>query len=116
MQISLGNDNYNGNGKCNSRFPSGMTSKRRERRLVVDGDAQAWAAGVMDAPGDAWGVVCDADLALGGEEDDASVASEAVEEVVDGGLGGRLCGVAVGDAVGGPFAEDELHDGVRPSR
>ncbi len=43
------------------------------------------------------------------------MAAETVEEVGDGFSGGEFGGCAVGDAVGGPFAEDELHDGFSPS-
>jgi hypothetical protein len=73
----------------------------------------AFGGGV--APSHARGVVGDADLAVGAEEDDASVALEAAVEVVDGGVGGLLRGGAGCDAVDGPLAEDELHDGFAVS-
>ena len=43
------------------------------------------------------------------------MAAEAVVEVGDGFAGGDFRGGAGGDAVGGPFAEDELHDGFAPA-
>ncbi len=57
----------------------------------------------------------EAEAAVGAEEDDAAVPSKAVVEVGDGFASGDFrCG-AVGDAVGGPFTQDELHDGLSPS-
>ena len=43
------------------------------------------------------------------------MAAETVEEIRDGFAGGEFGGGSVGDAVGGPFAEDELHDGFSPA-
>ncbi len=83
--------------------------------LAVAGDAEVVAGGGGDAPGHAWGVVGEADLAVGAEEDDAAVAAEAGVEVGDGVGGGLLWGGAGGDAVDGPFAEDKLHDGFAPA-
>ncbi len=49
-----------------------------------------------EAPGHAWGVVGQADAAVGAEEDDAAVAAEPVVEVGDGVGGGLLRGGAGG--------------------
>ncbi len=57
----------------------------------------------------------DADLAVGAEEDHAAMPAETGEEVVDGGGGGVLGARSARDAVDGPFAEDELHDGLAPA-
>ena len=73
------------------------------------------AGGGGEAPGHAGGVVGEAEAAVGAEEDDAAVTAEAVIEVGDGFAGGDLRGGAGGDAVGGPLAEDELHDGFAPA-
>jgi hypothetical protein len=43
------------------------------------------------------------------------VAAEAVVEVGDGFAGGDFRGGAGGYAVGGPLAEDQLHDGFAPA-
>src|ERR1035441_4106234 len=43
------------------------------------------------------------------------MAAETVVEVGDGFLGGELGGRASGDAVGGPLAKDQLHDGFSPA-
>ena len=43
------------------------------------------------------------------------MSAEAVVEVGDGFAGGDFRGGAGGDAVGGPFAEDKLHDGLAPA-
>jgi hypothetical protein len=83
--------------------------------LCVAGGAELGACGGGYAPGHAGGIVGDADVAGGAEEDDAAVAAEAGEEVVDGGGGCLLGGCAGGDAVDGPLAEDELHDGFAPA-
>ena len=73
------------------------------------------AGGGGDAPGHGGGVVGEAEAAIGAEEDDSAVAAEAVVEVGDGFAGGDFWGGAGGDAVSGPFAEDELHDGFSPA-
>ncbi len=57
----------------------------------------------------------DADLAVGAEEDDAAVAAEAGEEIVDSGCRGVLWARSACDAVDGPLAKDELHDGLAPA-
>jgi hypothetical protein len=59
--------------------------------------------------------VGDAEAAVGAEEDDASMAAEAVIEVGDGFLGGDFGWGARGDTVGGPLAENQLHDGFAPA-
>jgi hypothetical protein len=59
--------------------------------------------------------VGEAEAAVGAEEDDAAVAAEAVVEVGDGFAGGDFWGGAGGYAVGGPLAEDQLHDGFAPA-
>ncbi len=86
-----------------------------ERWSGVAGDALLVAGGGGYAPGHAGGVVGDADLAVGAQEDDASVASEAVVEIGDGFGGGVLRGGSGGDSVDRPLAEDELHDGLSPA-
>ena len=53
--------------------------------------------------------------AVRGEEDDATVSAEAVVEIGDGLSGSDVGRGSGGDAVGGPFAEDELHDGFSPA-
>jgi len=57
-----------------------------------------------------------AEAAVGAKEDDAAVSTEAVVEVGDGFSGGDLRGGAVGDPVSGPLAQNQLHDGLAPSR
>jgi len=73
------------------------------------------AAGSGDAPGHGRSVVGEAEAAVGAEEDDAAVSAEAVVEVADGFAGGDFGRSAGGDAIGGPLAEDELHDGLAPA-
>jgi len=73
------------------------------------------ACGSGEAPGHGWGVVGEAETAVGGEKDDAAVAAETAVEVGDGLAGGDIWGCAVCDAVGGPLAEDQLHDGFAPA-
>ena len=68
-----------------------------------------------EAPGHGGGVVGESEAAVWAEKDDAAVAAETVEEVGDGFAGGEIGGDARGDAVGGPLAEDQLHDGFAPS-
>ena len=82
---------------------------------VLNREAGLEAGGGGESPGHAGGVVGEAEAAVGSEEDDAAVASKAVEEIRDGFAGGDFRGGAGGDAVGGPFAEDELHDGFAPA-
>ncbi len=60
-------------------------------------------------------VVGKAEAAIGAEQDDAAVSAEAVVEIGDGLAGGELGMGAGGDAVGGPLAENQLHDGFAPS-
>ena len=83
--------------------------------LAVARDAELGAVGGGDAPGHAGGVVGEADLAVGAEEDDAAVAAEAGDRGSRWRLWRRLRGGAGGYAVDGPFAEDELHDGLAPA-
>ena len=73
------------------------------------------AAGGGDAPGHGGGVVGEAEAAVGAEEDDAAVSAKAVVEVGDGFAGGDFGSCAGGDAVGGPLAEDQFHDGLAPA-
>ena len=73
------------------------------------------ATGGGDAPCHGRCVVGEAEAAVGAEEDDAAVSAEAVVEIADGFTGGDLGGSAGGNAIGGPFAEDELHDGFAPA-
>ena len=73
------------------------------------------AVGGGEAPGHRGSVVGESESAVGAEEDDAAMAAETVEEIGDGFAGGDFgCGSG-GDAVGGPFAEDKLHDGFAPA-
>jgi len=78
-------------------------------------EAGAEAGGSGEAPGHGGGVVGQAEAAVGTEQDDAAVTAEAIEEIRDGFLGGKFGGCAVGDAVGGPLAEDQFHDGLAPA-
>src|ERR1035437_7229089 len=73
------------------------------------------ACGRGDAPSHSGGVVGQAEASVGAEQDDATVAAETVVEVGNGFMGGGFGGGACGDAVGGPLAEDQLHDGFAPS-
>ena len=73
------------------------------------------AGGGSEAPGHGGRVVGQAEASVGTEKDDAAVSAEAVEEVGDGLLCGHFGGGAFGDAVGGPLAEDQLHDGFSPA-
>ena len=57
----------------------------------------------------------EAEAAVGAEEDDATVAAEAVVEIGDGFAGDDFRGGAGSDAVCGPLAEDEFHDGFAPA-
>jgi hypothetical protein len=57
----------------------------------------------------------DSEATVGAEEDDAAVAAEAIEQVGNGFAGGELRGGPGSDAVGGPFAKDELHDWFAPA-
>ena len=81
----------------------------------LNGEAGLEAARGGDAPGHGGGVVCEAEAAIGAEEDDAAVSAEAVVEIRDGFARGDFRGRAGGDAIGGPFAEDEFHDGFAPA-
>lgn len=81
----------------------------------LNGEAGVEAAGRGYSPGHGGRVVGYAEAAVGAEEDDAAVAAEAFREVVDGFAGGDFRGAAGGDAVSGPFTEDELHDGLTPA-
>src|ERR1035438_5126881 len=83
--------------------------------LQLDSEAGLEAGGGGQAPGHGGGVVGEAEAAVGAEEDDAAMAAEAVVEIGDGLLGGHFGGGAGGDTVGGPLAEDELHDGLAPA-
>jgi len=82
---------------------------------VLDGEAGLEAGGGGESPGHGGGVVGEAEAAVGAEEDDAAVAAETVEEVGDGFAGGDFGRGSGGYAVGGPLAEDELHDGFAPT-
>ena len=73
------------------------------------------AAGGGYAPSHGWCAVGEAEAAVGAEEDDASVAAEAVVEIGDCFAGGDFRCAAGGDAVGGPLAEHEFHDGLAPT-
>jgi len=73
------------------------------------------AGGGGEAPGHGGGVVGEPEAAVWTEEDDAAMAAETVEEIRDGFAGGEFGGCPGGDAVGSPFAEDELHDGFTPA-
>src|ERR1035437_7552603 len=73
------------------------------------------ACGRGDAPSHGGGVVGQAEASVGAEQDDAAVSAETVIEVGNGFMGGEFGGCAGGDAVGGPLAEDQLHDGFAPS-
>ena len=82
---------------------------------LVAGHAEGCACGRLDAPGHARGVVGEADATVGAEEDDASVTAQAFVEIGNGLCGGVFGSDACGDAVDGPLAEDELHDGLAPA-
>jgi hypothetical protein len=84
-------------------------------KQLLGGKAGLETVGGGEAPGHGGGVVGEAEAAIGTEEDDAAMAAETVEEIRDGLAGGDFRGGSVGDAVGGPFAEDELHDGFAPA-
>lgn len=73
------------------------------------------AGAVLESPGHTGGVMGKADAAIRAEQDDAAVTAEALVEVIDGGGRGNLRRGAGSDAVDGPFAEDELHDGLAPA-
>ena len=78
-------------------------------------DEDFHAAGGVGAPGHARRVVGNAEATERAEQDDAAVATEAVEEIGDGffrGLGGRG---ALLDAIDGPLAEHQFHDGLSPA-
>ena len=72
-------------------------------------------AGGRQAPGHSWGVVGEAESAIRAEEDDSTVAAEAVEEVRDGFAGGDIWHRSRSHAVGCPLAEDQLHDRLAPT-
>lgn len=73
------------------------------------------AAGSGDAPGHGGGVVGEAEASIGAEQDDAAVPTEAVEEIRDGFARGDLrCG-AGSDAIGGPLAQHQFHNGFAPA-
>ncbi len=61
---------------------------------------------IGDTPGHVRGVVSDAELAVGAEENDAAVSAEALEEVADGLLCGQFGSDSLADPVGGPFSQD----------
>ena len=82
---------------------------------MLNREAGLEAAGGGDAPGHGGCVVGEAEASVGAEEDDAAVSAEAVVEVADGFAGGDFGGGAGCDAVGGPLAEDKLHDGLAPA-
>ena len=73
------------------------------------------AAGGGDAPGHGGGIVGEAEAAVGAEEDDAAVSAESVVEVGDGLAGRDFRGRACSDAVGGPLAQYQFHDGFAPA-
>ena len=55
---------------------------------ILDGEAGAEAFTIGYAPGHVGGVVGEAELAVGGEEDDAAVAGESLKKIGDGLLRG----------------------------
>ncbi len=59
--------------------------------------------------------MCEAESAVGSEQDDAAVASETVEEIRDRLARGEFGRCTGGNAIGGPLAEDKLHDGLTPA-
>src|SRR5580692_5900688 len=67
------------------------------------------------APGHGWGVVGEAEAAVRAEEDDSTMAAEAIEEVRDGFAGGDIRHGSRGHPVCCPFAEDQLHDRLAPT-
>src|SRR5258708_7793034 len=71
-------------------------------------------AGTADAPGHARRVVGQTVAAVRTEQDNAAVSAEAAEEIGDSGLRGALWSVAGEDAIDGPLAERQLHDGLAP--
>ena len=79
------------------------------------GEAGAEALFGGNAPGHVRGVVGEADATVGAEKDDASVALEPVEEIVDGFAGGQLRVNSLGDAVAGPLTEDQFHYRLTPA-
>ena len=66
-------------------------------------------------PGHAWCVVRDSDVSLGIEDDDAAVSVYPLLQIIHRLQRGPLRQVARRDAVGSPFREDQLHDGLAPS-
>src|ERR1700761_1030400 len=70
--------------------------------------------GTADAPGHARRVVGQAVAAVRTEQDDAAVTTEAAEKIGDGGLRSVLGSVAAEDAIDGPLAEHQFHDGLAP--
>src|ERR1035438_6016763 len=73
------------------------------------------ACGRGDAPSHGGGVVGQAEASVGAEQDDATVAAETVVEVGNGFMGGEFGGDTSGDAVGGPLAQNQLHDRFAPA-
>jgi len=73
------------------------------------------AGGSGEAPGHGGGVVGESEAAVGAEKDNAAVTTESVEEIGDSFAGGDFRGRACGDAVSGPLAKDQLHDGFAPT-
>src|SRR5271165_6245096 len=84
-------------------------------RALIDSCAGAGAVGGADAPGHARGVVGEAVAAVGGEQDDAAVSAEAFVQVGDGFGSDLLRRPAQLDAIRGPLAQNQLHDGFAPA-
>lgn len=57
----------------------------------------------------------DAEAAIGAEEDDAAVAAETIGEIGNGIARSEFGRQSAGDAIDGPFAEDEFHDRFAPA-
>ncbi len=83
--------------------------------LFLLADVDFHAVGGVGAPGHAGRIVGDAEPTEGTEQDDAAVAAQAVEEVGDGFLRGLRRGRALLDAIDGPLAEHQFHDGLSPT-
>src|SRR5580700_2619443 len=84
-------------------------------QLRVARNAQLRPVLRLQAPGHPRRVMRETDTAIRAEQNDASVASQSLEEIVDGGLCSDLRAGPGSDAIDCPFAQHELHNRLAPA-
>src|ERR1019366_5858156 len=91
-----------------------LTASIKPCTTGLDFQAGLEACGGCHSPRHRGRVVRETETAIGAEENDSAVAAETVEQVGHRLARGYLWSRAGSDAIGGPLAQHQFHDGLAP--